>query len=96
MFVTIWMCTHEWSLISMRATALTFATCHQPFSCSSLLTRSITVRSFLLRAHRHPDPHLLHRLRRGQPGLALGLLGDGIRDALARLGSSWVLSSAMR
>ena len=47
MFVTIWMCTQEWSLISMRATALTFATCHQPFSWSSLFTRSITVRSFL-------------------------------------------------
>ena len=45
MFVTIWMCTHEWSLISMRATAFTFATCHQPFSWSSRLTRSITVRS---------------------------------------------------
>ena len=45
MFVTIWMCTQEWSLISMRATALTFATCHQPLSWSSSLTRSITVRS---------------------------------------------------
>ena len=29
MFVTIWMCTHEWSLISSRATAFTFETCHQ-------------------------------------------------------------------
>ena len=29
MFATIWMCTQEWSLISRRATALTFATCHQ-------------------------------------------------------------------
>ena len=46
MFETIWMCTHEWSLISMRTTAFTFATCHQPLSCWSLLTRSITVRSF--------------------------------------------------
>ena len=46
MFVTIWMCTHEWSLISIRATAFTFATCHQPLSWSSLFTRSITVRSF--------------------------------------------------
>src|SRR3954471_6299834 len=47
MFVTIWMCTQEWSLISMRATAFTFETCHQPLTCGSLLTRSITVRSFL-------------------------------------------------
>ena len=29
MFVTIWMCTQEWSLISIRATAFTFETCHQ-------------------------------------------------------------------
>ena len=48
MFVTIWMCTHEWSLISSRTTAFTFATCHQPLSCSSSLTRSITVRSLRL------------------------------------------------
>ena len=40
MFVTIWMCTHEWSLISMRATAFTFATCHHAFSCLSAFTRS--------------------------------------------------------
>src|SRR6266516_1275838 len=48
MFATIWMCTHEWSLISMRATAFTFETCHQPFSCLSSLTRSISVRSLRL------------------------------------------------
>ena len=48
MFVTIWMCTQEWSLISIRTTAFTFATCHQPLSWSSRLTRSITWRSFLL------------------------------------------------
>ena len=48
MFVTIWMCTHEWSLISIRTTALTFATCHQPLSCLSSLTRSRSVRSLRL------------------------------------------------
>src|SRR6476659_6264354 len=48
MLVTIWMCTHEWSLISIRATAFTFETCHQPFSCLAALTRSIRVRSFRL------------------------------------------------
>src|SRR4051812_1191178 len=48
MFVTIWMCTQEWSLISMRATAFTFATCHQPLSWVSALTRSISVRSLRL------------------------------------------------
>ncbi len=45
MFVTIWMCTQEWSLISKRSTAFTFATCHQPLSCLSSLTRSTSVRS---------------------------------------------------
>ena len=49
MFVTIWMCTQEWSLISIRVTAFTFATCHQAFSWSSRLTRPITRRSFSLR-----------------------------------------------
>ena len=48
MFVTIWMCTQEWSLISIRATAFTFETCHQPFSWWSSLTRSISVRSLRL------------------------------------------------
>src|SRR5579862_6161071 len=48
MFVTIWMWTHEWSLISIRTTAFTFATCHQPLSWVSWLTRSITRRSFWL------------------------------------------------
>ena len=35
MLVTIWMCTQEWSLISIRATAFTFETCHQAFSWTS-------------------------------------------------------------
>ena len=48
MFVTIWMCTQEWSLIAIRETALTFETCHQPLSWSSALTRSISVRSLRL------------------------------------------------
>ncbi len=45
MLATIWMCTQEWSLISSRATAFTFATCHQPLSCVSSLTRETSVRS---------------------------------------------------
>ena len=48
MFVTIWMCTQEWSLISIRATAFTFETCHQALSCLSSFTRSISVRSLRL------------------------------------------------
>ena len=48
MFVTIWMCTQEWSLISMRTAALTLATCHQAFSCLSSLARPISVRSLRL------------------------------------------------
>ena len=45
MFVTIWMCTHEWSLMLRRPIAFTFETCHQAFSSSSPLTRSIRERS---------------------------------------------------
>jgi hypothetical protein len=41
------MCTQEWSLISIRTVAFTFATCHQPFRVLSALTRSSSVRSFL-------------------------------------------------
>ncbi len=48
MFETIWMWTQEWSLISIRTTAFTFATCHQPLSWRSALTRSSSVRSFRL------------------------------------------------
>ena len=48
MFVTIWTCTQEWSLIAIRETALTFETCHQPLTWSSALTRSISVRSLRL------------------------------------------------
>ena len=62
MFVTIWMWTHEWSLISMRTTALMFAACHHAFSCLSALTRSTSVRRLRFAAHRHVDPHLLDRL----------------------------------
>src|SRR3954452_2472169 len=49
MFVTIWTCTQEWSLIAIRETALTFATCHQPLTWSSALMRSTSVRSLRLR-----------------------------------------------
>src|SRR2546430_12812086 len=48
MFETIWMCTQEWSLIRIRATAFTFAACHQPLSCVSALTRSSSRRSLRL------------------------------------------------
>ena len=47
MLATIWMCTHEWSLICSRTTAFTFDTCHHAFSCRSAFARSSTVRSFL-------------------------------------------------
>ena len=66
MFVTIWMCTQEWSLISMRTVAFTFATCHQPFSVLSALTRSNSVRSFLFARSGRVDAHLVDRLRRGR------------------------------
>src|SRR6266852_4426563 len=42
------MCTQEWSLICMRATAFTFDACHHPLSCVSSLTRSSSLRSLRL------------------------------------------------
>ena len=48
MFVTIWMCTQEWSLMLRRPIAFTFETCHQALSSSSALTCSITARSLRL------------------------------------------------
>ena len=85
MLVTIWMCTQEWSLISMRATAFTFETCHQPFSCLSAFTRSISVAQLAVAAHRHVDPHALDRLGGRQPGLLLGLRRDRLVDPLGGL-----------
>ena len=86
MFVTIWMCTHEWSLISRRATAFTFATCHHAFSCVSAFTRWTIVRSFRFARGRHVDPHPRDRFRGGQAGFSLGLLGDRRLDPLLGLG----------
>src|SRR5205807_9006065 len=48
MLATIWTCTHEWSLISIRATAFTFAACRQPLSWRSAFARSMTGRSLRL------------------------------------------------
>ena len=48
MLATIWMCTQEWSLISIRTTAFTFETCHHAFTCLSSLTRSSSLRSLRL------------------------------------------------
>ena len=48
MLVTIWMCTQEWSLICIRATALTLAACHSALIELSRLTRSISSRRIRL------------------------------------------------
>src|SRR4051812_2710016 len=48
MLATIWMCTQEWSLISIRTAALTLATCHQALSCLSSFACPISVRSLRL------------------------------------------------
>src|SRR5436190_11106845 len=45
MFVTIWMCTQEWSLISRRLTAFTLDTCHHALIWLSSLTLSTSVAS---------------------------------------------------
>ena len=47
MFVTIWMCTHEWSDIPSRC-AFIPAAYHQPLICSSALTASTSAASLRL------------------------------------------------
>ena len=84
MFVTIWMCTQEWSLISIRATAFTFATCHQRLELVVAVDPADHAAELLVAAHRDVDPHPRDRLGRRQPGLALGLAAG----SAARSGSS--------
>src|SRR3954471_19203306 len=100
MFVTIWMCTHEWSLISIRATAFTFETCHQPFNCLSALTRSTSWRSF-----RFPRTGTLIRIRSiASVGVSLAscsasaATGCSIRSAVSwsRLFSSIAIRGSLR
>ena len=94
MLATIWMWTHEWSLISRRLTALTLATCHQPLSCCVGVHAVDERAELLVRARRHLDPHALDRLRRSEERLALGLLRDRVVDAL--LGGRVELRSSAR
>ena len=84
MFVTIWMCTQEWSLIPIRATAFTFETCHHAFSCLSSLTRSTMVRSLRLP-------------RTGTLILMRAIASAGVRRASssATAGAGWSIRSAV-
>src|SRR3954471_24666880 len=84
MFVTIWMCTHEWSLISIRATAFTFETCHQPFSCLSALTRSTSWRSLRL-----PGTGTLIRIR------SIASVGVSRASCSASSDAGWSIRSAV-
>ena len=95
MLTTIWICTQEWSLICIRATALTFETCHQALSCGSSLTRSRTRRSLRL-------PRSGRRMR--MPVIASAGVSrvsrtasarDGAFDALLDLGVERVTGSAV-
>ena len=85
MLATIWMCTHEWSLIPSRLTAFTFATCHQRLQ-AVVLVHALEQRPQLAAAlRRHVDPHLRDRLGRREPRVALGLLRGRLVDPLAQL-----------
>src|SRR5437764_4680495 len=84
MFATIWMCTHEWSLISIRATAFTLEACHQALSWSSALTRSSSARLAGF-ARGRADPHFLFRPFSGLARLALAPAGDGLLSLLSAL-----------
>ncbi len=85
MFVTIWMCTHEWSLISIRATAFTFETCHQRLELLVLVHPLDQRAQLAVAAHRHVDLHALDRLGRREPRLVLGLLRDRLVDPVSGL-----------
>ena len=69
MFVTIWMCTHEWSLISIRATAFTFETCHQRLQLLVLVDALDQRPELAVAADRHVDLHPLDRLGGRQASL---------------------------
>ena len=83
MFATTWTCTQEWSLIRIRRTALTFATCHQARSETSALARAITSRRVRL-----PRAGRLIRIAatasRAHRGAALGLDARRPRCPVAR------------
>ena len=86
MLTTIWMCTQEWSLIFIRATALTLETCHQAFSWASLFDAVEDAPELAVPALGKPDAHAGDRLRRREPRLADRLGRDGAVDALLDLG----------
>jgi hypothetical protein len=66
----------------MRATAFTFDACHHPLSCVSSFDSFQQLAQLAVAAHRDVDPHLRDRLGWSEPGLALGLLRDGLFNAL--------------
>src|SRR5437588_9209074 len=84
MLATIWMCTQEWSLISMRATAFTFETCHHALSCLSAFTRSTTVRNL-----RFPRTGTLMRMR------SIASEGVSRTSRSASSGMGWSIRSAV-
>jgi hypothetical protein len=85
MFVTIWMCTQEWSLISMRTVAFTFATCHQPFRPLVRVDPLEQRAELPVRALGRADAHLVDRRVRCKSCLLLRLVGDGLIDPLLGL-----------
>src|SRR4051794_4482551 len=100
MFVTIWMCTQEWSLICMRATALTLAACHSALIESSWLTRSTTSRRVrfpragtLIRMSRTASAGVIRAPRSART--LTGVPGAGSAPAGISSGSPWCWSSAL-
>ena len=87
MFVTIWMCTQEWSLISIRVTALTLATCHQRLQLRVGVDALDQPAELAVAALGDADPHPRDRLRGREARLALGLRRGRLLDPLLDLGS---------
>ncbi len=67
-------------MISSRATALTFETCHQPLSWSSALTRSISGPQLAVAAVGEVDPHPRDGFRWREARLLLGLFRNRLLD----------------
>ena len=100
MLVTIWMCTHEWSLICSRVTAFTLAACQSAFSDVSWLARSTTSRSVrlpragrVMRMSRTASAGVMRAPRSART--LIGLPGSGSAPAGTSSGSAAESSSAL-
>ena len=82
MFVTIWTCTQEWSLIAIRETALTFDDVPPALELVVGVDALDQRAELAVAAHRDVDLHPRDRLGGRQTGLVLGFGVDRLLDPL--------------